>query len=110
MGYRSQVYIAVPKSDEKQLDAILGKHSLNKEFRKEEYNNSDTEYIIYSDAWLKWYNGYEDVNAVNKFIAENPIDGGVGRALFCIGEGEEIHSEIGDYYEIWNVYTTVELQ
>ena len=30
MGYRSEVHIAVPKKDEKKLDAIMNKHNLLK--------------------------------------------------------------------------------
>jgi hypothetical protein len=109
MGYRSEVYIAVQKSDEVGLDAILTEHNLLRDeaFTKKEYLG----YVIYEASWLKWYEGYKDVGAVNEFIEANPLDyENDGRCLVCVGEDEQIHSEIGMYQDIFNIYTNVELQ
>jgi len=114
MGYRSEVYIAVPKKDEAELDAIMNEHSLKDAFSKKEHTHCDVEYIVYEGCHLKWYPNYDDVSAVDSFIIDKPYDcvedNGDGRMMVCVGEDNEIHSHVGDYYEIFNVYTTVELQ
>ena len=133
MGYRSEVHIAVPKKDEKELDAIMNEHDLLKgdfpAFTKEDYtqkwvrynDNNDlvdesTEYAIYHGNHLKWYEGYKDVDAVNSFIMDKIYDccddygGEGGRMMVCIGEDNAIHSDIGDYYDVFNINMVVELQ
>ena len=134
MGYRSEVHIAVPKRDEKELDAIMNEHKLLEgdypPFTKEDYtqkwvryNDNDdlvdesTEYAIYHGNHLKWYEGYKDVDAVNSFIEDMAYDccaddefNVFGRTMVCIGEDNAIHGEIGDYYEIFNINMVVELQ
>jgi len=133
MGYRSEVHIAVPKKDEKELDAIMNEHKLLEgdfpAFTKEDYtqkwvryNDNDemieetTDYVIYHGNHLKWYEGFKDVDAVNSFIMDkiydccDDNDGEGGRTMVCIGEDNAIHSDIGDYYEIFNINMIVELQ
>lgn len=118
MGYRSEVHIAIPKKDEAELDAILNEHNLmegdDPKFTKEYYKLLDVEYAIYYGVHLKWYEGYKGVQAVNSFISDKPLDccedAGEGRVQVCVGEDSAIHSEIGDYFEVFNVYTNVELQ
>jgi hypothetical protein len=110
MGYRSEVYIAVPKTDEAELDSILIEYNLfgGDYFTKTNYLG----YITYHCSHLKWYNNYNDVKAVNKFISKKPLDNWPkeGRCLVCIGEDSRIHSDIGEYQEVFNVYMKVELQ
>jgi hypothetical protein len=133
MGYRSEVHIAVPKKDEKELDAIMNEHKLLEgdypAFTKEDYtqrwnryNDNDevieetTEYVIYRGGHLRWHEGFKDVDAVNSFIMDKIYDccdenaGEGGRTMVCIGEDNAIHSDIGDYYEIFNINMIVELQ
>ena len=132
MGYRSEVHIAVPKTDEAELDAIMNKHNLLEgdypPFTKDtytqkwtKYNENDelveeeaSEYIIYQGNHLKWYEGYKDVEAVNSFIMDKPYDccedALQGRMMVCIGEDNAIHSDVGDYYEVFNINMVVELQ
>ena len=132
MGYRSEVYIAVPKKDEAELDAIMNvEHKLLEEpypcFIKEyytqkwsKYNDKNevveetTEYAIYIGSHLKWYEGYKDVQAVNSFISDKPYDccedAGEGRMMVCVGEDNTIHGNVGDYYEVFNINMVVELQ
>jgi hypothetical protein len=132
MGYRSEVHIAVPKRDEKKLDAIMNEHKLLEgdfpAFTKEDYkqkyvrynDNNDliderADYVIYHGNHLKWYEGYKDVDAVNSFIWDNPYDccndeDPFGRMMVCIGEDNAIHSDVGDYYEVFNINMVVELQ
>ena len=133
MGYRSEVHIAVPKTGEAELDAIMNKHNLLEgeypAFTKDDYiqkwvryNDNDdlvdesTEYAIYHGNHLKWYEGFKDVDAVNSFIMDKIYDccddygGEGGRTMVCIGEDNAIHSDIGDYYEVFNINMVVELQ
>ena len=134
MGYRSEVHIAVPKKDEKELDAIMNEHKLLEgdfpAFTKEDYtqkwvryNDNDdlvdefTEYVIYHGNHLKWWEGFKDVDAVNSFIEDMAYDccaddefNVFGRTMVCIGEDNAIHGVIGDYYEIFNINMVVELQ
>tara|TARA_Y100001938_G_scaffold62333_1_gene86765 strand:+ start:575 stop:979 length:405 start_codon:yes stop_codon:yes gene_type:complete len=134
MGYRSEVHIAVPKRDEKELDAIMNEHKLLEgdypPFTKEDYtqkwvryNDNDdlvdesTEYAIYHGNHLRWHEGFKDVDAVNSFIEDMAYDccaddefNVFGRTMVCIGEDNAIHGAIGDYYEIFNINMVVELQ
>tara|TARA_X000001382_G_scaffold99104_1_gene73564 strand:+ start:641 stop:1048 length:408 start_codon:yes stop_codon:yes gene_type:complete len=135
MGYRSEVHIAVPKRDEKKLDAIMNKHNFLQKneygdtiFTKEDYKqkyvkyNDDNDlideradYVIYRAYHLKWYEGYKEVDAVESFIRSKPYDccndeDPFGRVMVCIGEDNAIHSDIGDYHDVFNINMIVELQ
>jgi len=112
MGYRSQVYIAVPKKAEKEMDETMSKHELFS-FKKEEHNHwwldsknkkHSEDYIIYKNYWLKWYEGYKDVDDINMVVEKYEDD---GACMFCIGEDDEVHSTIGDYHDIFDIYTEV---
>ena len=110
MGYRSEVYIAVPKKDEAQLDAILIEHNL---FGGDYFNKTNyLGYVTYHCSYLKWHSHYNGVRAVNEFISESLLDNfpKESRCLVCIGEDDTIHSEIGEYQEVFNIYIKVELQ
>ena len=119
MGYRSEVHIAVPKKDEAELDAIMNEHKLLEgdypAFIKEDYPFCEgVDYVIYRGRHLKWYEGYKDVKAVNSFIMDKPYDSCEdaleGRMMVCIGEDNAVHSEVGDYYEVFSINVVVELQ
>ena len=53
-----------------------------------------------------------DPSAVNEFISESPLDNfpKEGRCVVCVGEDNIIHSDIGEYQEVFNIYSKVELQ
>tara|TARA_B100001059_G_scaffold220632_1_gene242823 strand:- start:509 stop:886 length:378 start_codon:yes stop_codon:yes gene_type:complete len=125
MGYISEVHIAVPKKDETELDAIMNEHKLLEgnypAFIKEDYPvftndpiDERLDYVIYRGISLKWYEEYKDVKAVNSFIMDKPYDSCEdalqGRMMVCIGEDNAVHSEVGDYYEVFNINVVVELQ
>jgi len=111
MGYRSEVYIAVPKKDEAQLDVIMNEHKLldnhhphgEPSFKK--YNHQREYIVIYEGDWLKWFEGYKEVDAINSFIHSDDTN----RAIVCVGEDNVIHGEIGDYQEVFNIYTKVDI-
>jgi len=124
MGYRSEVYIAIPKKAEKEMDKVFKEHYSNNAWRVDspfkkyehiqkwiesdgnETISKEQTYVIYEGSWLKWYEGYEDVDAVTS-IAEKYEDDGA--CIVCVGEDGQIHSELGEYHEVFSVYTKVEL-
>tara|TARA_R100000654_G_scaffold529_2_gene1975 strand:- start:1294 stop:1671 length:378 start_codon:yes stop_codon:yes gene_type:complete len=125
MGYRSEVHIAVPKKDEEKMDILLTRHNLmtdseySYKFKKthhtqrwKEYNNDaiidkSKDIVLYQASSLKWYEEYQDVQDINVFIEMGEED---DRCIVCIGEDNAIHSEIGDYWDVFDIYMKVELQ
>jgi len=79
MGYRSQVVLAISKellpffmmklSQNKEAEALVFKH--NDEFNRD--YNGDKSWLIRWDS-IKWYEGYEDVQGICKFIEEASSD------------------------------------
>ena len=129
MGYRSEVYIAVPKKAEKEMDTIMNKHDLfekdmhgdspfNKYDHEQKYIEWDTneigvenpkksiKFVIYEGNWLKWYEEYDDVQEITRLIEKYEPS---GACIVCVGEDGAIHSDMGEYSEVFNVYTKVEL-
>ena len=124
MGYRSEVYIAVPKKAEEEMDKVFKEHYsdnawwADSPFKKNEHIqkwiesdgdeaiSKERTFVIYEGAWLKWYEGYEDVDAVTS-IAEKYEDDGA--CIVCVGEDGQVHSELGEYHEVFSVYIKVEL-
>ena len=124
MGYRSEVYIAIPKKAEKEMDKVFKEHysdnawRVDSPFKKYDHTQKWVEsdgnhtiskeetFVIYEGSFLKWYEGYKDVDAVTS-IAEKYEDDGA--CIVCVGEDGQIHSELGDYQEVFNIYTKVEL-
>tara|TARA_R110000803_G_scaffold175653_1_gene238173 strand:- start:119 stop:529 length:411 start_codon:yes stop_codon:yes gene_type:complete len=135
MGYYSEVYIAVPKKDEAELDAIMNKHDLlesedeygDNRFEKSNHNQTwyshdeqnkkvkrSIDLVIYEASCLKWYAEYDDVKEIDSFIQKKQhfdfLDyKSGGRTMVCVGEDNEVHSQIGDYWDVFNVYTKVEV-
>jgi hypothetical protein len=123
MGYYSEVYIAVPKKDEAELDAIMNKHDLlesdfeitgldvyqsESEYGDNRFEKSNhREFVIYEASRLKWYEQFKDVQEINSFIEMGEED---GRIMVCVGEDSEVHSHIGDYWDVFKVYTKVEVR
>ena len=124
MGYTSEVHIAVPKKAEKEMDKLLTKHNLVAEddntykFQKthhtqrwKEYNNGvlthkSKDIILYQALCLKWYEEYKDVQSIRRLVEEyEPSDA----CMVCVGEDNIVHSEMGDFWDVFNVYTIVEL-
>jgi len=92
MGYRSDVYIKVHKSDEDKLVEVLEENGFAA--IKEYSGKNHVGYTIYD---VKWYSDYDDVKAVNRFIKERD---NYLRGLIAIGEDNDTEehgkpSEIG---------------
>jgi len=91
MGYRSDVYIKVHKSDEGKLVEVLKKN----EFAAiKEYSDKDHVRYIIND--VKWYSSYDEVKAVNNFIEDSD---NYYRGLIAIGED----NATTEYGEPWDV-------
>ena len=124
MGYTSEVHIAVPKKVEKEIDKVLNKHNLITEdeysykFKKthhtqrwKEYSNGVTtdksnDIILYQANSLKWYEEYKDVQEITRLIEKYEPS---GACIVCVGEDDVVHSYMGEYYDVFNVYMKVEL-
>jgi len=126
MGYYSEVYIAVPKKDEAELDAIMNKHDLlesdseygDNRFEKSKHTQRWKEHshgvttdkskdiILYQAGCLKWYEEYKDVQEINSFIEMGEED---GRCIVCVGEDNVVHSDIGVYENVFNIFMRVEV-
>ena len=134
MGYYSEVYIAVPKKAETEMDKAMNKHNLLKKmikteedlenkfcdtpFKKFDHEQTYTQHendkwikktkklVIYEGVWLKWYSEFKDVQAVTSVVENHEDD---GACIVCVGEDGAIHSDTGEYQDVFNVYVKVEL-
>ena len=92
MGYRSDVYIKVHKSDEGKLVEVLEENGFE---AIREYSSITYAGYVIND--VKWYSSYNEVKAVNRFIKERD---NYHRGLIAIGEDNDTEehgepSEIG---------------
>ena len=137
MGYRSTVMFGVKQSHAPKLDEILKEHQMTphsktiKLYPKYELDKSsgvsnwsrvdDAEMIIYKFEYVKWYEDYDDVRAVTKYLKglafkldedENVVEADDYETTFLVGLGEmgETHSEIGDWYEFVDHISKLEIQ
>jgi len=115
MGYRSEVYIAVPKKAEEEMDKVMKEfYNGDSPFKKYDHTqkwiehdgnhtvNKEQTHAIYEGYWLKWYENYKITSLVERYQED-------GACIVCVGECGGVHSELGDYHEVFNVYTKVEL-
>jgi hypothetical protein len=95
MGYRSEAYIGIVKEQQEEFEKLNKDKSFSLPWV------TDTHYIYYGE-YLKWYDIYEDVIEMNKLIRSNEDN-------FCmaIGEENEIHSEIGEWYRYVEAEVTI---
>ena len=109
------------------MDALLNKYNLMSEdedsydFKKTHYTqrtmehtnrgtlHKSTNIVLYQASSLKWYEDRQHVQDINLFIemGEAQTD---GRCIVCVGEDDEVHSAIGNYRDVFNIYMKVELQ
>ena len=78
MGYRSNVYIKINKTEEDKLTDLFDESGI---LGEKEYEHGD--YVGYVISDVKWYSNYKDVKAINDFIDE---DSKYLRGLIAIGE------------------------
>ena len=126
MGYISEVHIAVPKKDEAELDAIMNRLDLlesenecgDNRFYKRNYTqrwkeisngvttDKSKDIILYQAGCLKWYEEYKAVREISRLIEKYEPS---GACIVCVGEDNAVHSAIGCFYDVFNIYMKVEL-
>lgn len=117
MGYRSTIMFGVEQSHAPKLDEILKEHGMiadervskdypNYKMVKDKYGDfekwervGDIEMVIYKFEYVKWYDDYDDVRAITKYLEELHEEHEDTTFLVGLGEEGETHSEIGDWWE-----------
>lgn len=108
MGYRSQVYVGVPPTKSKELEKLKWEFadktkSTFLDLFTTVKRNWDEGMYIYRGDWLKWYDGYKDVDGITKFVED--CEG----FIVAIGEDDAIHSTTGEYFEYLDIRTEVDI-
>ena len=127
MGYRSTIIFGVEQSHAPKLDEILKEHGMTPDERvhklyphykmvqdelgefKSWERTDDLQMVIYKFEYMKWYDDFDDVRAVTKYLKglaytldkdDNVVEADDYETTFLVGLGEmgETHSEIGDWY------------
>ena len=79
MGYRSNVEIFVEAKDNDRVEKVRNVIKEN-EFVFRETKRKNGEVIVFIIDWVKWYSGYDDVEAVDDVVSELEV------AMTIIGE------------------------
>ena len=92
MGYRSEVVLAVSKELMPHFLSVMAKHPESRELvfghndeLEQDYQDEGHFFVRWSG--IKWYEGYKDVGAIQKFVDAADCDD------FELGEGEGSSSE-----------------
>lgn len=103
MGYRSEVTIAMAFKTKEALDAFIAPRLLQKEiasnkgcFERSEYH--DSVLVFHVDDW-KWYDSYDDVQAILELMHEVPTYGGAYKFM-RIGEDMGDIEQTDSYGEV----------
>lgn len=104
MGYRSKVVFGVRSEYKDKINEILKEHELEETFSWYAYNDLVADkWNIYKGEYLKWYDGYKDVEAINsaidKIIDESKDVDFVEAFMVCIGEDNQLHNERGQWFD-----------
>lgn len=108
MGYRSTIIIGVNKKYEKDLKA-LNKNSMFKKVDQSFNEARSLSMVIYRGEYLKWYDSFEEVNAINKYILHLIEEDDENAFIVGIGEDGNVHTEHGHYYDFVGIFTTHEI-
>ena len=103
MGYRSQLYAVVGLIDLPEFDRLLKEADLADCF--EEYGKSALA-VEFRASPLKWYDGYSDVDKINKFFNESNFS-----ILLRIGEefpDKEYYTGNSDLEQLFNLQIDVD--
>ena len=127
MGYRSTIMFGVEEKHAPKLDEILKEHKMTPDEKvSKHYPNYEQVFdqdrktyswqklgyihmIVYRFEYLKWYEDYNDVRAITKYLKglaytldedDNVVETDDYENTFLVGLGEEgeTHSEIGEWY------------
>lgn len=116
MGYRSTVYIMLPKEYSKELEKTAYAEDGDKEWWDYKYPwSGDDSYIVYELQDRKWYDNYHDVQFFENFVSSRntiaeAIDSDRLGAIFRLGEefGDyEVH--VGDPYSDFEIYPEMDI-
>ena len=103
MGYRSELYAVVGLIDLPEFDRLLKETDLADCFG--EYNKTDLA-VEYRASYLKWYDGYSDVDKFNRFFNDSKFS-----ILLRIGEefpDKEFYTGNSDLEQIFNLQIDVD--
>ena len=103
MGYRSQLYAVVGLIDLPEFDRLLKETDLADCF--EEHGKSDLA-VEFRASSLKWYDGYSDVDKINKFFNESTFS-----ILLRTGEeftDSEFYTGNSDLEQLFNLRVDVD--
>ena len=103
MGYRSELYAIVGLIDLPEFDRLLKETDLADCF--EEHGKSDLA-VEFQASSLKWYDGYSDVDKINKFFNESNFS-----ILLRIGEefpDKEYYTGNTDLEQLFNLRIDVD--
>jgi len=107
MGYRSTVIFGVKGDANKdKLIQILDEQYQERKTIFQTHKNG--EYLIFKAEHLKWYDFYDDVVEVNKFISEASEKDDSG-FMVCLGEDGNLHDEIGLWVDFVGFYSYLEV-
>ena len=103
MGYRSELYAIVGLIDLPEFDRLLKETDLADCF--EEHGKSDLA-VEFQASSLKWYDGYSDVDKINKFFNESNFS-----ILLRVGEefpDKEYYTGNSDLEQLFNLRIDVD--
>ena len=103
MGYRSEMYAVVGLIDLPEFDQLLKEADLTDWF--EEHGKSDLA-VEFRASSLKWYDGYSDVDKINKFFDDSNFS-----ILLRIGEefpDKEYYTDNYDLEQLFNLRVDVD--
>jgi len=115
MGYRSEVYIGMPSGKINEIEDLSWEYPHYQNQKGKDTTDfldlftkikDDGDVHIYRGDWLKWYEGYNDVEQMKDVVEKHVEDGGFS---VCVGEDEAIHSAQGDYSEHIDIRTRVDI-
>ena len=66
MGYYSEVVIACKQEGFKMFEKAQKEHN----FKPEQYGKTDDDIYIIKWDWVKWYEGYPEIEAINDVMNE----------------------------------------
>ena len=110
MGYRSKVYFGVKPQHKDKVETILNEHKMSNyiDYIEKEGVGDDGFKCIWMLEDVKWYDGYEEVDAINNLI--NKLDEyNEGSFMVALGECGALHNEVGTYWEVVERVSTLDL-
>jgi|TARA_S200002703_G_scaffold51801_1_gene44973 hypothetical protein len=109
MGYRSTMVLGVPKEKQNDLLELDLGNSADKFADIFEQEKIEDDIVIYRGEYLKWYDEFKDVQAIEEFLNKTWKEFPETTFLIGLGEDGTAHSEIGAYYNYCGIYSSIEV-